>query len=93
MAGRNSAVKNLKTISAVYERIDDHFEEMRERFPNSDELVRIEEEQRLNNQAYFVMAWGQLEAEVDSACKHAVDAGQSQEKWKARRAWGGCQMA
>ena len=62
MAVGNSAVKNLKTISAAYERIDDHVEEVRrERFPNSEELVRIEAEQRLNNQAYFILARGPAE--------------------------------
>jgi len=80
-------VKNLKAISEAYERIDNHFDEMRERFRNNEELDRIKEEQQLNNQAYFILAWGQLEAEIDSACKHAVDAGQSQEEWKVRRAW------
>lgn len=52
---------------------------MRERFRNSEEQDRIEEEQRLNNQAYFILAWGQLETEIDGACKHAVDTGQALE--------------
>jgi len=46
-------VKNLKAISEAYERIDNHFDEMRERFRNNEELDRIKEEQQLNNQAYF----------------------------------------
>ena len=41
----------------------------------------------LNEQAYFVLAWGQLEAEVGEACRDAIRLGKSHEEWRQRRAW------
>ena len=46
-----------------------------------------ERERSINDQAYFVLAWGQLEANIDEACREAVRAGQSHEDWRYRRAW------
>ncbi len=80
-------MKDLKAISAAYERVDNHFEELQESFHDTEVQGRIKEEQRLNDQAYFILVWGQLETEIDGACKHAIDAGQSLDEWKARRAW------
>ena len=49
---------------------------------NDAERDRVEREQRINDQAYFVLAWGQLEAEVDDACEDAIRQGQSHDEWK-----------
>ena len=42
---------------------------------------------RLNDQAYFVLASGQLEADIEEACREAIREGQSHEDWRHRRAW------
>ncbi len=47
----------------------------------------VDQEQSINDQAYFVLAWGQLEADIDEACRDAIRAGQSDEDWRYRRAW------
>ena len=44
-------------------------------------------DQRINDQAYFVLAWGQLEADVDEACRDVIRSGQSQQDWRFRRIW------
>ena len=44
-------------------------------------------QQRLNEQACFVLAWGQLEAEIGEACRDAIRLGQSHDEWRHRRAW------
>lgn len=44
-------------------------------------------QQNLNEQAYFVLAWGQLEADIDDACRDAIRLGKSDPDWRQRRAW------
>ena len=44
-------------------------------------------QQRLNEQAYFVLAWGQLEAKISDACRDAIRLGQSHQEWRQRRSW------
>lgn len=44
-------------------------------------------ERQINGQAYFLLAWGQLEADITDACRSAIRKGQSQRKWRDRRAW------
>lgn len=56
VASKDPAMKDPETISAVYERIDNQFEELQERCRNTDEWNHIVEEQRLNDQAYFILA-------------------------------------
>jgi len=53
----------------------------------SDARDRVAREQELNDQAWFVLAWGQLEADIDEACRGAIRQGQSHDDWRIRRAW------
>lgn len=34
-----------------------------------------------------MLAWGQLEADIEEACRDAIRKGQSHEDWRHRRAW------
>ena len=34
-----------------------------------------------------MLAWGQLEADIEEACREAIREGQSDEEWRHRRAW------
>ena len=34
-----------------------------------------------------MLAWGQLEADIEEACRDAIRNGQSHEDWRHRRAW------
>ena len=49
--------------------------------------VAIDRKQRINDQGYFVLAWGQLEAEIDTACRSVIRDGQSQPDWESHRVW------
>ena len=51
------------------------------------EIDRISKKQRINDQAYFVLAWGQFEATIKEACREAIQDGQEQGDWKQQRAW------
>lgn len=83
-------MSDLRAIAASYERIDGFLEELRERHDaagEEDERDRVAREQELNDQAWFVLAWGQLEADIDEACRDAIRHGQSDDDWRHRRAW------
>ena len=73
---------------AAYDQLDTHLEELRGA-ADADEEVRdrIAERQRINDQAYFVLAWGQFESSVENACREAIRRGQAQRDWKSSRAW------
>ena len=56
---------------------------------NSDNagVQRIDGKLRINDQAYFVLAWGQLEEAIDEACRDAIRRGHELRDWRSRRAW------
>ena len=74
----------------MYQQLDNSLEDLREQHDaagETGERDRVARQQRLNEQAYFVLAWGQLEAEIGDACRDAIRLGQSHEEWRHRRAW------
>ncbi len=81
---------DLDAIAALFQQVDNSLEDLREQHEaagEADERDRVERQQKLNEQAYFVLAWGQLEAEIDDACRDAIRLGKSHEDWRHRRAW------
>ena len=81
---------DLEAIAALFQQIDNSLEDLREQHEaagKDDERDRVARQQRLNEQAYFVLAWGQLEADIDDACRDAIRLGKSHEDWRHRRAW------
>ena len=83
-------MSDLEAIAALYQQLDNSLEDLREQHDaagEAGERDRVALQQRLNEQAYFVLAWGQLETEIGDACREAIRSGQSQEDWRDRRAW------
>ena len=83
-------MSDLEAIAALYQQLDNSLEDLREQHDaagEAGERDRVARQQRLNEQAWFVLAWGQLEAEIGDACRDAIRSGQSQEEWRDRRAW------
>ena len=83
-------MSDLQAIATVYEQIDLHLQSQRDVADRAGEDPApdaVDDEQRINDQAYFVLAWGQLEAEIEDACREAIREGQSHEDWRHRRAW------
>ena len=83
-------MSDLQSIAAVYEQMDLHLRNLRETEDRTGEdsaLVPVDREQTINDQAYFVLAWGQLEADIEEACREAIREGQLHEDWRHRRAW------
>ena len=83
-------MSDLQAIAAVYGQMDLHLRSLRDTDDRAGEDPvpdPVDEEQRINDQAYFVLAWGQLEADIEEACREAIREGQSHEDWRHRRAW------
>ena len=83
-------MSDLEAIAALYQQVDNSLEDLRDQCDaagEAEERDRIARQQRLNEQAYFVLAWEQLEAEIDETCRDAIRLGTSHEEWRHRRAW------
>ena len=83
-------MSDLQAIAASYERIDRLLGDLRdscETTGGADGRDRIARERELNDQAWFVLAWGQLETDIDDACREAIRHGRLHEDWRYRRAW------
>lgn len=83
-------MSDLDAIAALFQQIDNALEDQRERHDaagEADERDRVARRQTLNEQAYFVLAWGQLEADIDDACRDAIRLGKAHADWRHRRAW------
>ena len=50
-------------------------------------VERVEIRQILNDQAYFVLCWGQLENEINSICRTAISRRRLTSAWATRRGW------
>ena len=81
---------DLQTIATIYEEIDNALESLRgaestvDKDSESDPITR---KQQINDQAYFVLAWGQLEADVVETCRETIRKAQQDSDWRVRRAW------
>lgn len=81
-------MKSLQQIGALYAEIDAGFKaELDDALANGDRAAaqRIEQKRILNSQAYFVLCWGQLETEIDDACRAAIRKRKASRSWERRR--------
>jgi len=86
-------VRDLEAIAASFLQVDNDLEDLRDRHHvagEAEERDRVAGRQKLNEQAWFVLAWGQFEAEISEACRDAIRLGMSHEEWRQRRAWDLC---
>ena len=76
-------------IAALYVEVDNMLDAIRAKAASDDRpaVQRIERKLRVNDQAYFVLAWGQIEEAIDGACRAAIRRGQALSGWRNRRAW------
>lgn len=92
MDDARSSVSDLQYIANLYSQIDNHLETLRDREELAGDISTnndgaIDRRQRINDQAYFVLVWGQLETEIDTVCRSVIRDGQSQSSWEANRVW------
>jgi hypothetical protein len=72
-------LKNITEILKTYKKTNSAFERLKDkaflrRNPNA--IQQIEDQQKINNQAYFILCWGQVEKMIDRACSIKVFGGQ-----------------
>ena len=79
-------MKELARLNALYSRIDDLLGASRLSVPGA-EAERIRVDQAFNDQAYFVLCWGQLEQAIDDKCRQAIRHRRSHADWQVRRGW------
>lgn len=83
-------MRDLPAILTVYGQLDLVLEIERvaaESARNTARMRQIEARQVINDQAYFVLCWGQLEAEIDDKCREAIRRRIAHTNWEQRRAW------
>ena len=83
-------MKDLPAIGSLYAELDTYLETLRSKAVQNGEqpsVARIEDKQRLNDQAYFVLCWGQLERAINDACRAAIRNKLANPNWSVRRAW------
>jgi len=69
-------VSDLQAIATLYGQMDLHLRSLRDADDRAGEDPApdpVDEEQRINDQAYFVLAWGQLEEDIEEACREDID--------------------
>lgn len=83
-------MKDLAAITAVYSEfattLDTQAAQAREA-KNAVLVDRITHKRRINDSAYFILIWGQLEAEINRVAELAVRNRRSSIRWEDRRAW------
>ncbi len=83
-------MKELPAIESVYSELASSFERAGADAAiagDGIEAGRIERKQRINDSAYFILAWGQLEAEINRVATAAVRTRRADIRWEVRRAW------
>ena len=79
-------MKDLSKIEFLYNKLDLSLEQARAGSSAAD-AARIEAEQILNDQAHFLLCWGQLELAVNEACRNAIRRRHTHADWQMRRGW------
>ena len=85
-------MKELPAIEATYDKLadilDDELQKAEQR-PDYHAANRIKEKQQVNDSAYFLLVWGQLEARVNEIAEKAIRKRRADARWEYRRAWDG----
>jgi hypothetical protein len=83
-------VRDLPFIRAVYLEIDAELDTQltaARASGDSAAVDRIESKQQINDQAYFVLCWGQLETAINEKCRSVIRKRRASGNWAVRRAW------
>lgn len=83
-------MQDLAALAALYAELDAHLATLRTQAiadGDAQGADRIDARQRLNDQAYFIVCWGQLESAIDDVCRAAIRRRRNDADWTVRRAW------
>ena len=83
-------MRELPAIEATYTELASELDrKMDEAIQRNDQraIEWIGQQRQINDSAYFILAWGQLEAKINEACGEAVRQRTHHRDWNVRRAW------
>jgi hypothetical protein len=81
-------MNRLVELLGIYNKVDQYLEsDIQNIVSNAAKKRQLEQYQRINDQAYFVLCWGQLEGEINESCRKAIRKRKSNPDWSKRRAW------
>jgi hypothetical protein len=81
-------MKLIPELLGHYNAIDRLLESQRQSsLGDAGPLRQIERRQMFNDQAHFVLFWGQLETRLDDGCRDAIRKRRSNPDWTKRRGW------
>ncbi|HMK89386.1 MAG TPA: hypothetical protein VK446_07115 [Methylocystis sp.] len=83
-------MNELQAIESTYTQLatdlDRKLDDARQRGSQS-AIDWAEKQQLINDSAYFILVWGQLEAKINGVCEKAIRKHRKSVSWRARRAW------
>ncbi|TNC11976.1 hypothetical protein FF100_17175 [Methylobacterium terricola] len=83
-------MKHLAAITAVYSEIATALDAQAAQARDAADaalIERVAQKRQINDSTYFILIWGQLEAEINRVAEWAVRARRSSIRWEDRRAW------
>lgn len=83
-------MKQLPEIEAAYLRVADQFDrwiEAEEQSGNWHAVASLQRKRAINDDAYLLLIWGQLEIRINETCVSAIRARKLDARWEVRRAW------
>ena len=83
-------MRELPAVRAAFDEVDEHLEKQRSvAIANGDatRVDKIDAYKQINDQAYFVLCFGQIEQALNRACSKAIRDGQNAPRWEDRRTW------
>ena len=79
-------MKELARILAAFQGLDATLEATRAN-ASLGMAAQVEARQVLNDQAYFLLCWGQLELAINERCRDAIRRRRNDPDWAVRRGW------
>ena len=80
-------MNQLTRMEGAYTELDQYLELQLTGKPTPHQIEGVIARQILNDQAYFLLCWGQLEAEINATCRRAIKRRINDPDWQVRRAW------
>lgn len=83
-------MRDLAAIAAAYGEVDAYLSDQRRTANQAGNAIlarQIDDKKLINDQAYFVLCWGQFETAVDEACREAIRRRFKNPDWTRRRGW------
>ena len=81
-------MKNLQELAALHKEIDDTFKlafAAPTAVADQQSRDRTKRKRLINEQAYFLLCWGQIENEINDACATAIERRRNDHRWEMRR--------